>query len=153
MSTFSNCFGMPHWGCKYFCWECFASKDEACGCLRWPGKTSEGRPREQPLGHHPVFDIPGVTRHNIGQDALHILYTKGCLAHGVGSFCMNYAGMDVVGRASSQSTDVRWFSRGSRNCTTFMERPLRKGSTTCGSQCSPTTRSRTRTIRFSKPKG
>ncbi len=43
------------------------------------------RPFEERLGTHPVFRLPGVSRHNVSHDALHVLYTKGTLAHSCGS--------------------------------------------------------------------
>ena len=37
------------------------------------------------MSQHPVFTLPGVTRHSIAHDALHVLFNKGVLAHVLGS--------------------------------------------------------------------
>ena len=51
------------------------------------------------LSKHPVFTIPGVSRHNVCQDALHILWCKGICNHAIGSALhqMIYPGKHKVG--------------------------------------------------------
>lgn len=88
---FSNCLGMPHWSSKQFCWECHADKGGPITGLTFINGTSGCQRRdvtdeiEGRRSQHPVFTLPGVTRHSIAHDALHVLFNKGVLAHVLGS--------------------------------------------------------------------
>jgi hypothetical protein len=100
---FSNNLKLPHWASDKWCWECHADRKGHNTGLRFPEGASccTRRDRDDELGErlspHPVFTIPGVTRHSVAQDALHILFTKGVLSHALAS-CLHTMCWDGLGR-------------------------------------------------------
>ena len=56
------------------------------------------------LSPHRVFQIPGVTRHNVAHDALHVFWCKGVSAHARGSalHSMIYPRRGVIGKDAAK---------------------------------------------------
>ena len=89
---FSNTLHLPHWQNAKMCWECDC--DTAVPSKSWrnirPGEqdwsyVSVQQAFARPISNHHFFTIPGVSSKSIFCDSLHVLFTKGVLAHLLGS--------------------------------------------------------------------
>lgn len=98
----SNYFGMPHWNKEEFCWECLGTKATGALCFKHGMPVAPCRSfddeKSNRLSKHPIFTIPGVSRFNICQDAMHIVYCNGILAHAMGNFLKKQCWKDDASR-------------------------------------------------------
>jgi len=89
---FSNVLRLPHWASPTMCWECDCDVRDPAKTWKtlkpmqqgWVCKTT-AEIMEHPPSSHDFFQIPGVTSKCVAQDALHIIFAKGILAHLIGS--------------------------------------------------------------------
>ena len=103
----SNYFGMPHWNCPQFCWECKHTKATGGLCFKHGMPAGLLRTFEEEkacrISRHPIFTIPGVSRFNICQDGMHIVYCNGLLAHAMGNFLKRQCWKDGEDRGLVQT--------------------------------------------------
>ena len=133
---FSNCLGMPHWSSKKFCWECHADKGGPITGLTFINGTSGCQRRditdevEGRMSQHPVFTLPGVTRHSIAHDALHVLFNKVFSHMSLVPRCILGVGPELVGKHIDLKPFWQTSGSESRNCTHSMRWPAH-GWQTC----------------------
>ena len=90
---FANALKLPRWNNPEYCWNCAVRKSAANplagrkfpeGTSGFPMRPIESEAGER-IGKHIVFNIHGVTSHNVCHDALHVLYVNGIGNHALGS--------------------------------------------------------------------
>ena len=83
---FCNVLGMPHWTKASPCYQCNCTKEHLKG-FEFSGLTFVDATfaKKEPLSHHPLFNVLGVTSRNLKGDMLHILFVNGIYSHLLGS--------------------------------------------------------------------
>lgn len=89
---FANTLHLPHWRNDKMCWDCDCDVKNPLKTWKELRVAKQGWRRyslqdvlRHPSSEHIIFSFPGVTTKNTSNDVLHVLYTKGVLAHLLGS--------------------------------------------------------------------
>ena len=106
---FSNVLKLPHWRTEHFCWDCKCNQTTGFdfSVLPFPNSRLLADEMHERLSAHWVFKIPGVSKHNIAHDCLHVLFTHGIVNNAMGNALKHWCWKGPMGSRQTVKPDVR----------------------------------------------